>query len=768
MASPSSRSLARFAAPGVLLLASLALFGGGLLPGRAFYYRDVLHYYWPLQAMHWRLGLVPQWNPFYQGGVPFLADIHAGVLYPPNLLFAVLSFPTAYALVLVLHHFGGQLGLFLFLRRQGFAEAPALTGTLAFGLTGYVAGLCNAGPIVLGLAWMPWVLLALHSRLATVRKLAVLAMLLTVQLISGDPQSAFYSALVSAASLAWFPERRRHLVALGGAGVLALLLAGVQVFPALTLLAESTRGGATVNYLGSWNLHPVRLLELAFPYPFGEYLGVPQFWAWFSVKGTGSVPFALSVYLGVSVLGLGVLGARRERLTGFALTLCALGLLLALGERSPLSALLALPPFRFFRYPEKYIVLVALGCALLAASGARALLEAPSRRRLIPLGLAALLLGGTLVFLQAVPGPALESIAAMLESVRTRRDPQDVLSSATRAMSTSLFFLCGLLGFAGLALRKPGSRAVSVGVLAVVAADLLWTAGSTVWLGPATLYQEPPAVARLRERVGSPPTRLFRLDKELKTSAPQSRSMEGLLKLRRYDQETLKSDLPGAFGLEEVTSYGAVELRRWKALMTALTPQPQKMAELYAGCLLLTSPQAEPASLVAENLAVKRLDPCPSRLRTVTRTTPVASLEEAVTRLTAGKSGGLEEALVEGGAARTYAPAQVDEADWEAGSARARVVAGAGGTFLVFATTSYPGWTASVDGQQVSLSVVDGALMGLEVPEGTHQVVFTFTDPGLALGLLATLAGLLLLGAMGFITRPSRVPPGVHTGTSTR
>ncbi|MET0400888.1 MAG: hypothetical protein ABW123_00740, partial [Cystobacter sp.] len=192
MAFFSPRLLARLAAPGTLLLASLALLGRGLLPGQAFFFRDVLHYYWPIQAMHWRLGAVPQWNPFHQGGLPFLADIHTGVLYPPNVLFAVFSFPTAYALVLVLHHFVGQLGLFSFLRGKGLASIPALTGALAFGLSGHVASLSHAGPLLLGLAWVPWVLVALQSRLAPPRKLALLALLLALQLISGDPQSALY------------------------------------------------------------------------------------------------------------------------------------------------------------------------------------------------------------------------------------------------------------------------------------------------------------------------------------------------------------------------------------------------------------------------------------------------------------------------------------------------------------------------------------------------------------------------------------------------
>lgn len=772
MASSSSRSLARFAAPGVLLLASLVLFGGGLLPGHAFFYRDVLHYYWPMQATHVQLGLVPQWDSFHQGGLPFLANIHAGVLYPPNLLFTFLSFPTAYALLLLAHHFAAQLGLLVFLRRQGFEDAPALTGALAFGLTGYVAGLCNAGPILLGLAWMPWVLVTLHTPLPPLRKLGVLALLIAAQLLSGDPQSALYSALVAAASVAWFPERKTQLVALAGGGALGLLLAGVQVLPALHLLTESTRGSDASDYLSAWNLHPLRLFELAFPYPFGEYLidpqtHQPQFWANFTVKGPGSVPFALSVYLGVTVLGLAVLGTRRERLTGFALSLCAGGLLLALGEHSPLAFLLALPPFRLFRYPEKYVVLVALGCAVLAASGTRALLTVPSRRRLLVPTVAAALMLGTLLFLWVVPGPALAAATSLLQSVQSRRNPQDVLTSTTHALGTSLVFMAALLGLAGWALRRPGARGIAVGLVALVAVDLLWTARSTVWLGPPSLFLEPELATRLHSLVGTPPTRLFRMDKSLKELAPRSYSMPGLLELRRFEVGTLKSNLAGAFGLEEVTSYGAVELRRWRALMNAFATRPAKVASLYSGCLLLTSSRAEAAeregtepvlSEPSSGLQVSRLTACPPRLRTVTRTTAVATLDEAVALLTSGRADGLQEVPVEEGETKTYAPAPVDGVELGPRSARAHVVAAPGGTFLVFATSFYPGWTASVDGHEAPVHAVDGALMGLEVPEGSHQVEFTFTDPGVGSGLQASLAGAVVLGMLWLLARRGEAP----------
>ena len=461
------------------------------------------------------------------------------------------------------------------------------------------------------------------------------------------------------------------------------------------------------------------------------------------------------------MLVLAVLGARKDRLTGFALSLCALGLLLALGERSPVSFLLEQPPFRFFRYPEKYVVLVVLGCTVLAASGARALVTGLSRRRLIPLGVAAGLMAVALLITGAATDTARELFTSILQAASTRAEPSGPLENAARSVGTALCFTALMLGLAAMALRKPGSRAVAMGALALVAVDLLWTARKTVWLGPASLYQEPALAARLRELAGSPPTRVFRMDKALRASAPPSRDLEGLIRLREWEHQTLKSNLSGVFGLEEVTSYSAVDLRRWTGLMGVFARRPQMVAELYAGCLLLTSAQAAQSVGPGEQvlltepslgLAVTKLSECPQRLRTVTRTTAVASLEDALARLGSGKVDTRQEALVEGGTSSTYGPAEVGRVELGARSARAGVVAPAGGTFVVFAATAYPGWTATVDGNEVPVRVVNGALMGLEVPEGSHQVELSFTDPGFSSGLQATLAGVLVLVLLALVS----------------
>jgi hypothetical protein len=60
---------------------------------------------------------------------------------------------------------------------------------------------------------------------------------------------------------------------------------------------------------------------------------------------------------------------------------------------------------------------------------------------------------------------------------------------------------------------------------------------------------------------------------------------------------------------------------------------------------------------------------------------------------------------------------------------------------LVVCSLGYDkGWSATVDGQSAAVKPVYEGLCGIEVPEGTHDVVLTYTNPGLVVGAGASLA----------------------------
>src|SRR5262249_14807153 len=75
---------------------------------------------------------------------------------PP--VFSVLSFPQAYAWLLFFHHVAAGGGALVFFRRLGAGRSAAVCGAVVYMLSGYVVGLMNAGSLMAGAAYVPWVL----------------------------------------------------------------------------------------------------------------------------------------------------------------------------------------------------------------------------------------------------------------------------------------------------------------------------------------------------------------------------------------------------------------------------------------------------------------------------------------------------------------------------------------------------------------------------------------------------------------------------------
>jgi hypothetical protein len=770
----------------VCALATVAVFGAALLGGRSFFFRDVLHYYWPTREAAnaaWRALSPPLWNPYVSGGLPLLADLHAAVLYPPNLLFLPLPFPTAYTWVLCLHHVAGGLGVFTLLRRltgEGWAGAAA---ALAWMMSGYVVSLSHAGPLMAGAAYVPWVLVALTSSLPAPRRAVLVALLGAAQALTGDPQSVLFSALAAGAFALWTLPRASLAVLAGGLG-LGGLLAAVQLVPARLLLAHTLRATPDAAFFREWTTHPLRLAELLLPLPFGGYLEQPQFWAWFTVEGPSNLPFALSVYLGASAAVLALLGLSRGRLTGFALTLVGAGLLLALGHHAGTGPLHEhVPVLRLFRYPEKYLLLTTLGFAVLVGLGTARALAAPPLpvRRL--LGLGVVLAVGALV---AAVGWLAPGLAGALGQGALRlaliEGPGEVVVVPLRESLLTATGLAALtLAAVVLARRKPGHAAPRALLLLLLACDLTLAAQRVVWTEDPELFSlRSPVVDALQAHAPAEgPSRYWRDPIELPKATPGGRDLVGLSRVRAWDMLTLKSNLGTAFGLEEASGYGAVDLTRTVYVWNALLAQPVRLGEVLNACRFLTT---DWPTAISQAPGMRRLETWPElrlalyaaprclpRVRSVEHRVPAASFQEALRTLASPTFAPEREAVVEGRPEARFAPVELSGVEHAPGRVAATARVAAGGGYLVVANTYVPGWKARVDGEPAEVDVANGATLGVPLPEGTHRVELTFHEPGLLPGALLSLLGALVAAALWLAPgarRTPAAPQGAGSGTS--
>ena len=373
----------RRAAPlGVLLLLVLAATWELTLGDRIIARGDLLLYFYPLRdfaAAAVRDGRIPLWNPYSFMGAPFLANPQTAVFYPPNVLLSWLPVERAVSLNIVAHLAIAALGAFAMARRA-FSMTPlaAVCTGAAFGLGGYLGAQIEHLNQVQVLAWMPLVLTAvllpIDSARALLRRAALLAALLALQITAGHTQSLYISCVAAgivalspllSSPLSPLPSPLSYLsylsplLCLALAVLLAALLCGAQLLPTLDLSRESFRaGGMSLQEAGAFSWRPWVIARALLP-----TWGDPLFAEYVAYLGAA----------GLALASLGALATTRRTLLPLLLTI--LGGVLALGIATPLFGLLYrfAPGFNLFRAQARWLAVFALGAALLIGLGIQAL-----------------------------------------------------------------------------------------------------------------------------------------------------------------------------------------------------------------------------------------------------------------------------------------------------------------------------------------------------------------------------------------------------------
>jgi hypothetical protein len=104
---------------------------------------------------------IPLWSETILGGYPFISDPLSGIWYPPIWLTWFLPIPFSINFLVILHLYFAEVGMFLYLKKNGYGLIPALTGAFIAGLAPKIWGHYAYGHITLifAYAWTPWLLL---------------------------------------------------------------------------------------------------------------------------------------------------------------------------------------------------------------------------------------------------------------------------------------------------------------------------------------------------------------------------------------------------------------------------------------------------------------------------------------------------------------------------------------------------------------------------------------------------------------------------------
>jgi len=445
--SPSRRPLlwaGVFLALVIVVVMWREILSGGMLLADDIWVSDLLNNNVPPRAFlgqSIRDGHFPLWMPGSYGGLAVVPQGEAAATSPITwVLYTLFHRVAATTMSIALHTWIAGFGMVLAARRFGSRVVSATAAGVAFMLCGFLIEHLKHMNMHHAAAFLPWMLYALDRlrERPSVRTALPFAALCALQLAEGHPQMCYEGAFVLVPVIVYRiiaarrkgpPGRLAYALSLGGAlffaGTVALLLSGAYLVAGYELYTSSERAAETVNrweFCTRFGFEWQNLLTLFWAHAFGNGANAtynPKYGLfWESWLYAGMVP----VFSAVVALFAGVRRAlgRRFRsalpVLGWAL-LAGLAFALMMGKLSPVYkfAFRVVPGITWFRFPQRFALVLLTAVILLAAVGLDAIAKSVDLRVGKRAGLLAslVLLGATtadMVYFMmghfhAIPGP---------------------------------------------------------------------------------------------------------------------------------------------------------------------------------------------------------------------------------------------------------------------------------------------------------------------------------------------------------------------------
>lgn len=332
---------------------------------------------------------IPLWNPYMFSGMPFLATMQSGVLYPLNLIFILFNFPVALNIQVLIHSLIASIGMYLFLEDCKIDWTCALFGTILYAFGGFFVLRIEFFSQYFSYTWIPLLIYVYRKALRSGGLLDAfkVSFLLAIQFFAGYPQFSFFTICLMFVFSEYspsgncfqgesvIPDKTGKMLAMVSfkskfiitSAVLAIfvLMAAVQIIPSIELILNSVRSsGLDYDRIVVNSLHPGDFLKFVF-FPL---------WNWYLERLQGD-PHIIGVYFGIIsilpfMLGFIVLKTSRRNLWILASTLL-ISLILSFGEYLPAYGKLVnfLFPLKYLRYPSQWLGIFSFCYAFVATKG---------------------------------------------------------------------------------------------------------------------------------------------------------------------------------------------------------------------------------------------------------------------------------------------------------------------------------------------------------------------------------------------------------------
>lgn len=727
------RRFPRIAGIALLALIFAAWFADLLLPLPARIRRYVVHgdfsnQFYPFQhfaAEEWWQGRVPLWNPYAYAGHPFQADPQSAVFYPPGIIVNLVAGRGGLSYVAMEWRAASSYALaaiftYMFVERICRSHGAGLIAALAFAGGGFLTSYpMQQLPVLEAAIWLPLCLYCVERAAerpgGSTEWAAGAGSALGISFLAGHTQTTMFAGYLASAYFAFRciqtrqPPLRVGLSA--SAALLALLALSLpQLLPTWEFAQLSNR--APLSYQEAGGGYELRdLTELMSP------------------RGL----FQRGYYVGIAPLVLLLLAWRRPSgRVWFWSAVGLVGVLLALGKYGPLYpvAYRVFPAYALFKDQERAAYLWSFSAAVLAGIGWWTLLCRKERERR----------SGVQAYPGSPPGsgrgPAIgaltlasglglvSTVVLRLQPVPADNPASDVAPVPGVVAAVAVFCGAAVLSFAVARLRAPAAAALGVALVLVG--------------GP--LYG---ANAGNNRADTPPPLQAGALD-----ALAYARQQPGLFRVAELD-----SLMPGNLGILEHVSFptgdSPIYLRSVRTLLE--TRLQYRLSQLFnVRYLIGSSDDGGPGVRLVARFGDLRVFERPYALPRAwaVRDVRVAATDDQDLDLTLHVPEPGATAVVRRPLALPIQGPSLPRDQRETWTRytpadRELDVTVTDNALLVVSEPWYPGWEASMDGRPAPIIQTDYAFQGIEMPAGTHRVVFRFRPTalfrGAALGAVALL-----------------------------
>lgn len=740
-----------------------------------------------------RQGEIPLWNPHQFCGTPFLANYQSGVLYPVNLALYPVDPYQQMDTYLYIHFLIAAVFAYLLARRLGISPGGALVSAVAFTFSGFMATRYGQPTFISTAAYLP-VLLFLGEGLVLkpcLRRAGLLAAGVAMCILAGFPQLVFLAVYCLAAYIILrvllirkASGRSRVIVfaLLAFSIVVAVFISAFQLLPTYELSTYSYRKELPYEMILSSAHHRLAALKYFVPdslgHPLDTEVGVVS-------KGLKKVDIAYGFnqnyvsttgYAGILTLLLALLALLRPGRKKLPFIVLG-GLALAAVFGTPVLKVFygLLPGFKFSRI-DRIVVVYMMCVSVLAGFG----FDVGSGLKSTGSGLK--MHKGKSARTPSGPAPASGSGSGSGSPRENRR--ACIIAAAAFGVFALVFGIWIRTSGAETIVRAAGNN-VSLDVFrpylaGKAAAFMLLAAVGSIFI-MLTSFKPVALKAFLVVALCILLVDLLPFAARFKVSQPaaevlppneyvdQLPAKSGRSRIVKFAADVLPASTPTLLEIDDIHGYNALNVNYYLEVLGAVDPSviATENAALRRRIGPLSSREALHSPLLdmmnaAYILTAMRIegkgqpvrignDGVLPRAFLVSGARFFGTYGEVLDYMKTGEFDPRREVLLVGesgaGPDSVIKAGRVSIASYEPHEVVMGVEA-ARDSYLFISDTFYPGWKATVGGKEAPVLRANYAFRALSIPKGKHEVVMKFESAPFRIGVILSIAGLVLLAVL--------------------